>query len=87
MKLTAKEDYFYVDNKQTPVSDPELALAFQAKLLALVHGEDMAWPVYGRDKHMYNITGGGFEATTMPPELRERCGMLNRFVFDPTNGA
>ena len=86
MDLTAKADYFYVDGKQTPVSDPELALAFQAKLLALVHGEDMAWPAYGRGKHMYNITGG-FEATAMPLELRERCDMLNRFVFDPANGA
>lgn len=87
-KLTTEYavDYFYVDQKETPVGDPELALVFQAKLLALVRGEHMAWPAYGRRKRMYNITGT-FEATTMPTQLRERCEMLNAFVLDPGNAA
>ncbi|KAL2131747.1 hypothetical protein VTI74DRAFT_4647 [Chaetomium olivicolor] len=78
--------YFYVDEKQTPVNDPELALAFQTKLLALVRGEDMAWPAYGKDKRMYNISNT-FEATTLPPKLQKRCDLLNGFVLDPANGA
>ncbi|GJN83953.1 hypothetical protein PLIIFM63780_007504 [Purpureocillium lilacinum] len=78
--------YFYVDEEQTPVNDPELVLAFQTKLLALVRGEDVAWPAYGADKRMYNVTER-FEATTMPAELRARCDLLNRSVLDQANGA
>ncbi|KAJ6440682.1 lipase [Purpureocillium lavendulum] len=80
--------YFYVDEQQTPVEHPELARAFQTKLLALVRGEDMAWPAYGggRGGRMYNVTDR-FEAATMPAELRARCDTLNGFVLDPANGA
>lgn len=46
----------------------------------------MAWPTYGKDKRMYNITNT-FEATTMPPKLRHWCELLSRFVLDPANGA
>lgn len=79
-------DYFYVDQEQTPVGDPELAFAFQAKLLALVRGEDLEWPVYGADQHIYNITDS-FEATELPDKFRERCELVQRLVLDPANGA
>ncbi|UNI16019.1 hypothetical protein JDV02_002496 [Purpureocillium takamizusanense] len=79
--------YFYVDEEQTPVNDPELVLAFQSKLLALVRGEDLAWPAYGADKRMYNVTEERFEATTMPAELRARCDLVNKLVLDRANGA
>lgn len=46
----------------------------------------MAWPTYGRNKRIYNITDG-FEAAIMPLELRERCDLLNRVVLEPANGA
>ncbi|KAH6627988.1 Alpha/Beta hydrolase protein [Chaetomium tenue] len=78
--------YFHVDQEQTPVEYPELALAFQAKLLALVRGEDMEWPVYGADQHLYNITDS-FEATELPDKFRERCELIQRLVLDPANGA
>ncbi|KAH6854598.1 Alpha/Beta hydrolase protein [Chaetomium sp. MPI-CAGE-AT-0009] len=78
--------YFYVDPEQTPVDDPALALAFQAKLLALVRGEDMEWPVYGAGQRIFNITDS-FEATDLPDKLRERCELVHRLVLDPANGA
>lgn len=86
LRGVTRADYFYVDEEQTPVNDPELVLAFQTKLLALVRGEDLAWPAYGADKRMYNVTER-FEATTMPAELRARCDLLNRSVLDQANGA
>ena len=79
-------DYFYIDQEQTPVNHPELAFAFQAKLLALVRGEDMEWPVYGVGQNIYNITNS-FEATKLPDKLRERCELVHRLVLDPANGA
>ncbi|KAK4246890.1 lipase [Corynascus novoguineensis] len=78
--------YLYIDQENTPVSYPDLAVVFKTKLLALVLGDDLEWPEYCKDKHMYNITDT-FEATTMPPELRHRCDLINQFVLDPSNGA
>lgn len=63
-----------------------LAREFQTKLLDFVHGNDVAWPLYGSDKNIFNITDR-FEEATWGPDLTKRCDTINRFVLDPANGA
>lgn len=85
--LTSVADFFYVNEEETPLGDHvPLAREFQTKLLDFVYGRDGDWPVFGDEMDMFNITNDGFEATTMPDELRERCDTINNFVLDPANG-
>ncbi|CAG9988634.1 unnamed protein product [Clonostachys byssicola] len=80
--------FFYVDEEQTPLGEEGVGLAreFQTKLLDFVHGDDVAWPLYGSEKNILNITDR-FEETTWGPDLTKRCDTINRFVLDPANGA
>jgi carboxylesterase type B len=81
-------DFFYVDEEQTPLGEEGVGLAreFQTKLLDFVHGDDVAWPLYGPEKNIFNITDR-FEEATWAPDLTKRCDTINRFVLDPANGA
>lgn len=77
-----------MDEVETPI-DKELvplARAFQTKLLDFVLGHDAAWPLYGDEQNLFNITDK-FEATRWSPDLEKRCETINRFVLDPENGA
>lgn len=79
-------DYFYIDQKATPVDYPELAFAYQDKIIDFIHGKDIHWPVYGAEKQMYNITSM-FGNTTVSREQQERCNLINSVVLDSENGA
>lgn len=65
---------------------PELALAYQDKIIDFVYGKDIDWPLYGDDKNMYNITGE-FVNTTLPQDLQDRCSFIHSMVLDRKNGA
>lgn len=79
-------DYFYVNQNSTPVDYPELALAYQDKIIDFVHGKDIDWPLYGETKRMCNITGE-FMSTTLSKDLQDRCNFINSMVLDKKNGA
>lgn len=65
---------------------PELALAYQDKIINFVHGNDIDWPMYGDTRSMYNITGE-FVNATLPMDLQDRCSFINSMVLDDKNGA
>lgn len=75
-----------MNDRETPVSVPQLVREFQTRLMAFVRGEDMEWATYGRAERLYNVTDE-FQATTMASELRIRCDLINKLVLDPANGA
>ncbi|OAA51225.1 Carboxylesterase, type B [Beauveria brongniartii RCEF 3172] len=78
--------YFYVNQETTPVDYPELALAYQDKMIDFVYGKQIDWPFFESKKNMYNITGK-FVNTTLPKELQDRCDFINSLVLDKQNGA
>lgn len=80
-------DYFYINQTYTPVELPDLAVAFQMRLLNFVARKQMAdWPDYGQAQQLFNITADGFETTTLLESLRVRCEAVNRALLDPSNG-
>ncbi|KAM3501949.1 hypothetical protein MY10362_005189 [Beauveria mimosiformis] len=78
--------YFYVNQETTPVDYPELALAYQDKIIDFVYGKQIDWPFYESKRNMYNVTGE-FVNTTLPKELQDRCDFINSLVLDKQNGA
>ncbi|KAJ3492194.1 hypothetical protein NLG97_g5451 [Lecanicillium saksenae] len=78
--------YFYVDQESTPVDYPELARAYQDKIINFMYGKEIDWPLYEGVKNMYNITSE-FVKTTMPKDLQDRCNFINSVVLDRKNGA
>ncbi|KAM3503180.1 hypothetical protein MY11210_008817 [Beauveria gryllotalpidicola] len=78
--------YFYVNQEATPVDYPELALAYQDKMIDFVYGKQIGWPFYESKKNIYNITGE-FVNTTLPKDLQDRCDFINSLVLDRQNGA
>lgn len=75
-----------VNQNSTPVDYPELALAYQDKIVNFVHGKDIDWPLYGDNKSMYNITGELLNAT-LSKDLQDRCSFINAMVLDEKNQA
>ncbi|KAJ6786238.1 hypothetical protein PWT90_04910 [Aphanocladium album] len=78
--------YFYTDQESTYVDYPELARAYQDKIINFMYGKEIAWPNYGVNRNMYNITSE-FMNTTLPNHLQARCDFINSLVLDKKNGA
>lgn len=80
-------DAFFTDPETTPVENPDDAKAFQKNLLDFLYGREVDWPIYGPEKHIFNVTSGGFKDVKLPAELDARCKMVNRMIKEPANGA
>ncbi|TQV95176.1 lipase [Cordyceps javanica] len=78
--------YFYENQRVTPVEFPELALAYQDKIIRFLHGKSIDWPVYGISRNIYNVTAE-FVNTTLPEDLQDRCRFIRSVVLDKQNGA
>lgn len=85
-------DLFYMDNATTPVASVSLAWKFQSQALDFVHGHDVAanakaWPVYGNESSLVNITVAGFKKTVDPWATKSNCHQILRVILDERNGA
>lgn len=79
-------DYFYMNQEWTPVDYPQVAREYQSKILDFVHGLEVDWPVYGKERKMFNVSSK-FGEMMLPKDRQERCDLINELVLDPANGA
>jgi len=92
-------DLFYANNVTTPVMNVDVAFAAQHLLLEFMFRKEFpipqnfpflqplrAWPTYGQNDTIANVTLHGFEIGPVPDITTERCNVINGLIKNPVNG-